>query len=307
MLNKILISFIPFLILLIFSVIACVIGYQLFIFLKGAAELSKIISKVTQLLLIVSIYPIMRWLSISAIEMGFVSLKVFIRQMKNGMVLGLLTLLPVLLFSYALGITSIDVNNTLTLDKFLVSLLVSFLLALLISLLEEPLFRGILISAYLKRLGVATTIFMSSFYYAMLHFIKTNTSITVKESSLADSFGLLLEAFQNMLDTKHLDAFWALLMVGIFLAIMRTHLKLSLAWVIGCHTMWVWQIKMAHKITEVNQNSPLLYLISPYDGVIGVMVAIWLTLVLGVYFIYKSRRAVHNDGKSIKHCSPLKR
>ena len=295
MLNKIRISLIPFLMLLIFSIIACFIGYGIFLLLDGAAELSKIISRVTQVLLILSIYPLMRWLNINAVELGFVPFKAFLKQMLGGMVFGLFTLLPVLLLSYALGITEIDAGRVWTLDKLLVSLLVAFLLALMISLLEEPMFRGILISAYIKRLGISATIFVSSFYYAMLHFIKTKTSIPVEQAELSDSFRLLLEAFQQLLNPEHLGAFWALLMVGVFLAVMRTHLKLSLAWVIGCHAAWVWQIKMAHKITDVNQHSDLLYLISPYDGVIGPMVAIWLTLVLCVYFGYERSQSLRKN------------
>lgn len=287
MLNKILISLIPLVMLLLFSIVACFLGYGIFILLDGAAELSKIISRVTQILLILSIYPFMRWLGISAAGLGFVHFKAFLRQMAGGMVLGLFTLLPVLLLSYALGITELDATKIWTMDKFLVSLLVAFLLAVLISLLEEPMFRGILISAYAKRIGITATIFVSSLYYALLHFIKTKTSIPVEQAEFSDSFVLLLEAFENVLNPEHLGAFWALLMVGIFLAVMRTHLKLSLAWVIGCHAAWVWQIKMAHKITDVNQHSDLLYLISPYDGVIGPMVALWLMLVLCVYFGYQ--------------------
>lgn len=287
MLNKILISLIPLVMLLLFSIVACFLGYGIFILLDGAAELSKIISRVTQILLILSIYPFMRWLGISAAGLGFVPFKAFLRQMAGGMVLGLFTLLPVLLLSYVLGITELDATKIWTMDKFLVSLLVAFLLAVLISLLEEPMFRGILISAYAKRIGITATIFVSSLYYALLHFIKTKTSIPVEQAEFSDSFVLLLEAFENVLNPEHLGAFWALLMVGIFLAVMRTHLKLSLAWVIGCHAAWVWQIKMAHKITDVNQHSDLLYLISPYDGVIGPMVALWLMLVLCVYFGYQ--------------------
>lgn len=287
MLNKIRISLIPLLMLLVFSIIGCFLGYGIFLVLDGAAELSKIISRVTQILLILSIYPLMRRLNISVADMGFVPVKAFLKQMLGGMALGLMTLLPVLLLSYALGITELDVGRVWTLDKLAVSLLVAFLLALLISLLEEPMFRGILISAYVKRIGINATIFVSSFYYAALHFIKTKTSIAVDQAEFSDSFRLLGEAFQNVLNPEHFGAFWALLMVGFFLAVMRTYLQLSLAWVIGCHTAWVWQIKMAHKITDVNQNSDLLYLVSPYDGVIGSMVAIWLALVLAAYFTYR--------------------
>jgi len=287
MLNKILLSLIPFLVLLIFSFVGCIIGYWLFIALDGRLDLSKLISKSTQVLLILSIYPVMRWLRINAADMGFVPWKAFLRQILSGMVLGLLTLLPVLVLSYFLGITTIDEAKVWTLGSFTLSVLVTLGLGLLISLLEEPMFRGILISAYLKRVGLMASVFLSSFYYALLHFIKTKTSIPVEQAKFTDSFRLLLEAYQNLLNPDHLGAFWALLMVGVFLAVMRTRLKLSLAWCIGCHAVWVCQIKMAHKITDVNYSSDLLYLISPYDGVIGPMVAIWLTLVLCAYLVYE--------------------
>jgi len=287
MLKKIAISLVPLLMLLAFSVIACFIGYGIFLLLNEALELRQIISKLTQVLLILSIYPVMRWLRISFADMGFVPFSAFLKQVLGGIVLGIVTLLPVLLLSYALDIIVIDADRVWTFAKIINSLLVAFLLALLISLLEEPMFRGVLISAYIKRLGVTASIFISSFYYAMLHFIKTKTSIPIEEAGFSDSFRLLLEAFQNLLNPEHLGAFWALLMVGIFLAVMRTRLQLSLAWCVGCHAAWVWQIKMAHKVTDVNYGSDLLYLISPYDGVIGPMVAIWLTVVLCAYFGYR--------------------
>ena len=295
MFNKFAISLLPFLALLIFSVMGCFIGYAVFLLFDGAAELNKIISKVTQILLILSIYPTMRWLGINAANMGFVPFNAFLKQMVGGLVLGFFTLLPVLLLSYALGVIVIDESRVWSLDKVVGSLLVTFLLALLISLLEEPMFRGILISAYVKRLGITATIFVSSLYYALLHFIKTKTSIPVEQAKFSDSFMLLLEAFQNLLNLEHLGALWALLMVGVFLAVMRTHLQLGLAWCIGCHTAWVWQIKMAHKITDVNKGSDLLYLISPYDGVIGPMVALWLTLVVCAYLVYE--QYVKKQGK----------
>jgi len=294
MLNKILMSLIPFLMLLLFSLIACFPGYGIFLLLDGSAELSRIVSRVSQIMLILSIYPVMRWLNISAKDLGFVAIKAFLRQMLGGIILGIFTLLPVLLLSYALDIIIIDESKIWTYGELAERLLVAFLLALLISLLEEPMFRGILISAYVKRIGVTATIFVSSVYYALLHFIKTKTSISVEQAEFSDSFSLLLEAFENVLNPEHLGAFWALLMVGCFLAVMRTHLKLSLAWVIGCHTAWVWQIKVAHKITDVNKESDLLYLISPYDGVIGPMVAIWLTLVICLYLGY-GRGVINNS------------
>ncbi|NOQ63637.1 MAG: CPBP family intramembrane metalloprotease [Methyloprofundus sp.] len=288
--NKLILSLIPLLMLLLFSIAACVLGYWLFLGIDGEAYLSRIISRMTQVFLILSIYPVMRYLKLSASDLGFVAFRAFIQQMLRGIILGIVTLLPVLLLSYALDIIVLDETRVWTVDKIAISLVVAFILALLISFLEEPMFRGILISAYSKRLGITATIFLSSFYYAILHFIKSKKhDISVDQVALSDSFKLLAEAFQNLLNPENFSAFWALLMVGIFLAVMRTHLKLSLAWCIGCHTAWVWQIKMAHKITDVNKESDLLYLISPYDGVIGPMVAVWLMLVIMGYLGYKHK------------------
>lgn len=280
----------PLFILILFSLISCFLGYGLFILLDGSIELRKLISKSTQILLIICIYPTMLWLKHNATELGFVRFKLFIKQLLLGIILGIFTLLPVLYFSYSLDITILKIGISWTLEQTLLNLLVSFLLALVISLLEEPMFRGILITAYIKRLGISYAILISSLYYAMLHFVKAKTSIPLSEVKLSDTFHLLLEAFTNLLNPAHLGALWALLMVGIFLAVMRTHLKLSLAWCIGCHAAWVMQIKMAHRLVTVNQESNLKFLVSPYDGVIGPMVALWLSLLISLYFLYRYKK-----------------
>ncbi len=287
MLRKIYIACIPFGMLLLYTAISCVLGYGIFIWLDGAIELRRLISRLTQVLLIVSIYPVMRYLNIRAAELGFVPIKLFLKQMLGGIVLGLCTLLPVLLLSYSLDITQLNSQHHWTLESFSLRLGIAFLLALLISFLEEPLFRGILISAYIKRIGVMVTVCLSSFYYAILHFIKTRTTVSIENVQFSDSFILALEAFQNLFQIENLGAFWALLMVGIFLAVMRTRLHLSLAWCIGCHAAWVMQIKMAHQLVTINIESNLLYLVSPYDGVIGPLVAIWLSIVIVGYFGYE--------------------
>jgi len=286
MLNKIKLMSLPFFILILFSFIACFLAYGIYFAIDGAVELRRLISKTSQVLLILSIYPIMKKLKHRASDLGFVPFKAFIKQMSLGIILGIFTLLPILYLSYSLDITILKNNIPWSLEQTLINLLITFLLALLISLLEEPMFRGILITAYIKRLGISYAILISSFYYAILHFIKAKSSITFPEVRFSDTFSLVLEAFSNLFDPAHLGALWALLMVGIFLAVMRTHLKLSLAWCIGCHAAWVWQIKMAHRLVKTNPDSNLTFLLSPYDGVIGPMVALWLSLIIGLYFLY---------------------
>jgi len=90
-----------------------------------------------------------------------------------------------------------------------------------------------------------------------------------------------------LLNPNILSAFFALLMVGIFLAVLRTQVKASLGLCIGCHTCWVWQIKMSKSLFNTDFSSEYLYLVSSYDGVIGPLVTGWLLLAITGYFVYQ--------------------
>jgi uncharacterized protein len=160
-------------------------------------------------------------------------------------------------------------------------------LALIISLIEEPLFRGILLVGLNKKLSVTAAILISSTYYAALHFLSPKTDIPVQELNLFSGFKLLGEAVSNLLNPNILSAFFALLLVGIFLGVLRTQMKSSLGLCIGCHTCWVWQIKMSKQVFNTNFYSEYLYLINSYDGVIGPLVTGWLVLAIAGYFVYR--------------------
>ena len=164
---------------------------------------------------------------------------------------------------------------------------ISLLLALIISLIEEPLFRGILLIGLNKKVPVMAAILISSTYYAALHFLSSKTDIPVQDLNVFSGFTLLGEAVSNLLNPNILSAFFALLMVGVFLAVLRTQVKASLGLCIGCHTCWVWQIKMSKKLFNTDFSSEYLYLVSSYDGVIGPLVTGWLMLAIAGYFAYQ--------------------
>jgi CAAX protease family protein len=163
----------------------------------------------------------------------------------------------------------------------------TLLLALIISWIEEPLFRGILLTGLQRKLSVAAAIIVSATYYAVLHFLDASTNIPYQELTILSGFELLGEAFANLLNPEILPAFWALIMVGIFLGILRTRIKASLGLCIGCHTCWVWQIKMSKSVFNTNFSSDYLYLVSSYDGVIGPLVTGWLSLAIIGFILYR--------------------
>lgn len=280
-------SLVPFAVLVAAASLACVAGYYITLGLDGRFPISKVATKTTQLFLVLSIFPAMAWLKLNREDMGFAAKKRFFKQLLQGFVLGLLTLLPVFLIEYALGINIIDQEKNWTFAYAVEKIAVSLTLALLISLIEEPIFRGLLFAGLEKKLNVTAAILLSSSYYAALHFVNSHSDIPYQQLTIFSGFPLMLEAFANLLNPIIRSAFFALLMVGVFLSLLRTHVKTSLGLCIGCHTSWVWQIKMSKNLFNTNFSSDYLYLVSSYDGVIGPLVTGWLALAITAFLAYR--------------------
>ena len=281
---------VPLLVLLAASALACVLGYFL-VPLLGDVSPQKVISKTTQVLLVLSIFPSMAYLKLTRQDLGFADRSLFLQQVGLGFGLGLITLLPMFILLYNLDVMVIDETQVWTIAKIAEKTVIALLLALLISLLEEPMFRGVLLMSLGRKMPMMTAALISAIYYATLHFIKSPTDIPASELTLMGSFQLLGHAFGNLLNPEILSALFALLMVGIFLGILRLQVPTSLGLCIGCHTCWVWQIKMSKTLFNTDFNADYAFLVSHYDGVTGSLVAGWLLLVILVYFAYRMRFA----------------
>ena len=288
MIRAVIYALVPLAVLLATTTLACFAGYFITLGLDGRFPISKVATKTTQLLLVLSIFPAMSWLKLNREYLGFAEKKRFFTQLWQGFGLGLLTLLPVFIIEYALGIHIIDETKNWTFSYTLEKIAGSLALALLISLIEEPIFRGLLFAGLKKKLNVMAAVLLSSSYYAALHFADSHTEIPYEQLSIFSGFSLMLEAFANILNPVNYSAFFALLMVGAFLGLIRTHIKAGLGLCIGIHTSWVWQIKMSKSLLNINAKSDYLYLVSPYDGVIGPLVTGWLMLAIMAYFAYRN-------------------
>ena len=280
-------TIVPLLMLLAAISLACIVGYFIVQGIGDSIPFRQIITRSTQLFLVLSIFPAMTYLKVNKEELGFAPRPVFLKQLLQGFGLGFMTLMPVLIVLYVLKINVIDETQLWTVELVAKTMAINLFLALVISLIEEPLFRGILLAGLSKKLPIIAAILISSTYYAALHFLSSKTVIPVQDISLFSGFKLLGEAIANLLNPEILSAFFALLMVGIFLAVLRTQVKAGLGLCIGCHTCWVWQIKMSKKLFNTDFSSEYLYLVSSYDGVIGPLVTVWLMLAIASYFAYQ--------------------
>lgn len=287
MIKSVYYALVPLLVLLGAIFIACLAGYFIMLGIGDQFPLRKIISKSTQFFLVLSIFPLMTYLKLKKEDIGFAGKAVFFKQLLQGFGLGCITLLPVFIVLYVLDVNVVDQSRVWTAALLAKKMALTLLLALIISWIEEPLFRGILLTGLQRKLSVTAAVVISATYYAVLHFLDASTNIPYQELTILSGFELLGEAFANLLNPEILPAFWALIMVGIFLGILRTRIKASLGLCIGCHTCWVWQIKMSKSVFNTNFSSDYLYLVSSYDGVIGPLVTGWLSLAIIGFILYR--------------------
>ena len=277
-------SLTPFAVLMISAAIASVLAYFLVLGVGDQFPFRKVVSRVAQILLILSIFPFMSYLKLKKEDIGFAARNIFFKQLLQGLVFGFFTLMPVLLMLYILDINIVDQTNDWTAGSLGKALIGALLSAFIISLLEEPLFRGMMLTGLNRKMGASAAVIISSFYYAALHFMKGKTDIPYDQLNILSGFGVIKEALANLVNPEIISALIALFMVGVLLGILRCNIKQSLGLCIGCHASWVWQIKMTKKVFNTNPQSEYLFLISDYDGVVGPLVTGWLLLVVLVYF-----------------------
>jgi uncharacterized protein len=281
---------VPLCVLLVALSLSAILAYFVVIGLDDSSVYRQVITRVTQLLLLLSIIPFTAYLKIDKAELGYASRGVFFKQLGQGFGLGIMVLIPIFIVLYLLNINVIDETQHWT--PFLLGryMLLNLGIALLIGLVEESLFRGIVLVGLKRKFPVAIAILITSLYFAGLHFLSAKADPLIQDVTLLSGFSLLGEAFKNVVDPTHLSAVVALLMVGVFLGVLRTQIDVSLGLCIGCHTSWVWQIKMSKKLFNTDFSSPYQYLVSHYDGVVGPLVAVWLTVTLLGYFIYQQSK-----------------
>jgi len=278
---------VPFLVLIAAATLACVAGYWLWLAADQAWPLEKVISKLGKLLLVLSIVPLMHGLGLKAADLGFAVRRTMLRQFGQGLALGLLSLLPVMVVLYLAGVHIVDASRIWTWDWLLGKLVGGFLLALLISLAEEPIFRGILFSGLQSRINTVVAVLASSFYYGILHFLDSQSTLSGDDIHPLSGFMLMQEAFANLLNPEITTALIALICVGLFLGVIRATVPGSLALCIGCHTGWVWQIKFSKSLFDVDPASSYLFLVSHYDGVVGPLVSVWMVMAITTYLLYR--------------------
>lgn len=279
-------ALIPMVVLVLITLLACFLAYLLAFLLADPTLLRKLIIRLSQGFLLLSIFPVMTVLKLQRSDLGIATFVGLLKQIPLGFGLGLISLMPVFYLFYLLGINVIDYAQPWTVGWLLKKIVTSLALALLIGVVEELVFRGMLLAALRKNLPTVMAVLVSAIYFAGLHFLDSKQALDTQTFNLYGSLVLLGDAYANIFKVQNISAFCSLFMVAVFLSALRLHRPAGLGLSIGCHAGWVWQMKMSGSLFNIDYQSPYLYLVSQFNFVIGPMVTVWLMFAVLIYLAF---------------------
>ena len=156
---------------------------------------------------------------------------------------------------------------------------------LIIALLEETLFRGVMLSAIRRESTAFIAITATSFFYALVHFIKPEIKFYSNSLDWSSGFVYLKNALANLASISQIvDSLIALFLAGVLLSIVRLRTN-RIAICIGIHAGWILVIQVTKRITDSNSDSEFAFLTGSYDNVTGYLAAGFLVLLIVLYLI----------------------
>ena len=243
-------------------------------------EFDRVASRSVLLLAILLFIPLFKILKFKTWqELGYsTNKKQFFGDLIKGIGFGILIMSPVVMGLLLTNNRIIDTDWEITLSNIAGLFIASLAAGLIIGLIEETLFRGAMLTAIEKYGSAIFAITITSFIYALVHFLEP--TITFESSSLhwGSGFALLKNSLSPLMQVGVLiDSFLALFLAGVLLALVKLRNN-RIALCIGIHAGWVMVIKIFKRITDTNVQSEFAFLTGSYDKVIGYLAAVCIVL-----------------------------
>jgi membrane protease YdiL (CAAX protease family) len=241
----------------------------------------RVVGRLWQLLLLAGLLLALRHLGIRGRDdWGYgLARPVFLRQAGAGFAIGLATMLPMTLAMAALGILELRPEFS---GAFLAqSILAGLAAGLGVAVVEESFFRGVMYRAIERESGFALAAWGTTLVYASIHLF-ARSKIPAAEVTTDSGLRLLAESFEHFVNPLPvLGSFLTLVFVGLLLAFVRRRTG-AIAAPIGLHMGWVAVMKATIVTTRVDEDAAASFLVAPFDGYTGWLVAAWAALLFGV-------------------------
>jgi membrane protease YdiL (CAAX protease family) len=279
----------PLIYLFLTASLAALIAYPVFIF-SHADNISffrSVVSRGGQVLLLLGIFPLFRWLRLPFSTLGFS--KDLAIQLVWGFVLGTLMLTAHVIGLVELGVRGFIWTKLQTVD-FMPLFIKSSITGFSVGMLEETIFRGALLGALNPISGPFMAVMVCSLYYAALHFIGTLWSTDLSLVGLDTGFRIALDGFSHLIQAPP-DSFIGLFVAGVFLGFIRYLFPQKLGICIGVHAGWVFVIQTGNNLTYYIPESKFSFLVGQHDTYVGVLSSVWLGFfIIGLILIVRSFR-----------------
>lgn len=258
------------------------------------APFHRVASRTGMLILLIGFIVIARRLALAdRASLGYgLPRAQFFTEAGVGLALGVATMLPIVAIMIALDLRVLREGVTLDLATFANLTVKGLTSGIAVALLEETFLRGAMHTGIQRQSGARLAVVLTALVYSWTHFIG-KYRIPADEVGPGSGLELLagsLAAFGDPL--KIADAFLCLFAVGVLLGMVRS-LTGNIAACIGLHAGWVWVITFVRETSVRDESSPLAFLLSTFDGMVGWLVLGW-TLVIGgaLWWFYRRRGAL---------------
>ena len=248
----------------------------------------KVLSRGVLLFCALGLVPLWRYAGLSSTDVGLKP--VVARDLLPSFILGVLLLLPPMLFYLVVGYRVADDRVTALSIEFLLRVLAILGAAALVGLFEEALFRGLLFSALRRRSSVAIASVWVGIAYAAVHFLGAGSSLPeVHDVQWYTGIMVVGAALGGLADPLgYWDSFIALALLGGLLCVVRD--RLGLWWCIGLHWAFVFGIRTYKELTVRDVVSPYAVTAGSYDNFVGMAVTVWLLFIVVCALLVRAHR-----------------
>ena len=261
-------------------------------FLAGFVEIDpdRMLYRLAMLLALIGFWPLLRRLHLAnrralGLAQPWPQLR---REILAGFLWGLAILTALSLLLLAADVRPLRPWNDTLAAKLAGTAVTALVSGLLVGIIEETFFRGAMFEGIRRHRGPVVAGLLTAVLYAALHFVRP-AEPPPGPLGWDAGFGMLAGAFERYRDFPAIaDSFFALVTVGLFLALVRWRTG-SIAAAIGLHAGWVYVIMLTRRVTTYNPDAAAAGLVGNYDFLTGWLAAAWLLLLGGLYWRHTGR------------------
>lgn len=277
----------PLLCLTAIASLAAVLAFGVLQMPAIKADFSLMVTRGAQVLLLLAIFPLARYLKLGPADLGLPpSIATGGQQLGIGFLVGLAILTIHVAALLALGAIKPNPHAVFGVSEVWHAFASATWVGFLVAAIEELIFRGMILSTLLRFGHPVAAATITAFYYAWLHFLKSEFHPGPDEVEWTTGFAVFADGIRYLLAETPLDCLLALFLAGLFLATIRLTVPRSLALCVGIHAGWVVVIKIARRLTDPDPHAAFARLVGPYDQIIGYGAAMWLSVLLLVIVVY---------------------